>query len=256
MSDLSRLELEEKVAALAEALRHAEVRATAGQLALEVMHEIRSPLDALGHFTELALDEASDPKRVRTFLRLAIEQMDHARQVASQTLDYARQSAAPTPSDLVALSEAALRIHQQRIKSKRVRLVKDVPETLVAQAYSGELLQVLSNLILNAVEALPEQGTLVLKLRKRNEQVHLLVVDNGPGISPEHVDSIFQPFFTTKDEGGNGLGVAITKRIVEHHHGKIRVRSSVRPNKSGTAFRICFPARAMDQASLSAQPAA
>ena len=143
--------------------------------------------------------------------------------------------------DLVALTEAALRMHQRTIESKRVRLVKDLPGHLVVPVYTGEMLQVLSNVIVNALDALPFGGTLSVRLRKRRGEIQFVIADNGHGIPAAHRADIFEPFFTTKEERGNGLGLSLTKEIIERHRGKIFVRSSIRPGKSGTTFKISVP---------------
>jgi signal transduction histidine kinase len=109
-----------------EALLLCEERSTAGQLALELMHEIKNPLEALGHLTYLAAMEADDPDHVRSCMRMANEQMETLTQLVNQTLGFARASPAPRPIDLVSLAEAALRIHQRTIEAKRVHLKKEV----------------------------------------------------------------------------------------------------------------------------------
>jgi signal transduction histidine kinase len=88
---------------------------------------------------------------------------------------------------------------------------------------------------------LPVNGTLCLRLRKSLDGVHLVVADNGHGIPEEHANSIFEPFFTTKEERGTGLGLALSKKIIERHRGTIKMRSSVRPGRSGTIFKISIP---------------
>lgn len=119
--------------------------------------------------------------------------------------------------------------------------MKDLPESLTAQVHSGEILQLVSNLIANALDALPVDGTLCIRLRRRRSEAHFVVADNGHGIPKSIFAHIFEPFFTTKDEVGTGLGLALSKRIVEGHRGRIRVRSSLRPGKSGTIFKISLP---------------
>lgn len=234
-------ELQERLDATTDALRKAEERATAGRLALEMLHEVRGPLEALGHLTYLANHEAEHPERVREYLQMAEEQMTNLRTIATETLGISRVSSSPKPMDLVALSEAALRIHQRAVRDKRIQVIKRLPGQLMTSGYRGEMLQAISNLILNAVEELPEEGTLFLKARRCDGHVHLLVADSGRGIASEHLTTIFEPFFTTKGENGNGLGLSLTKKIVDHHSGKIRVRSSVEPHRSGTTFRISLP---------------
>lgn len=217
-------------------------RALAGQLALEIMHEIRNPLETLGYLNFLALEEAEDPEQVRKYLRLAGEQIETLGRIATQTLGFARVSHATKPIDLVDLAEAALRIHQRTIEARTIHLVKDLPKGMLADAHEGRMLQVVSNLIVNAIDALPENGTLTLRLRKRSGFVHLTVADNGHGIPTEHLDRIFERFFSTKQAAGNGLGLCLSKRIVEEHRGKIGLRTSVRPGRSGTVFKVSLPA--------------
>lgn len=220
----------------------ADERALAGQLALEVMHEIRNPLETLGYLNYLALNEAEDPEQVRKYLGLAQEQIETLGRVATQTLGYARASYATKPIDLFELAEAALRIHRRTVESRNIHLVRDLARGLMTEAHEGRILQVVSNLIVNALDALPESGTLTLRLRKRGGFVHLIVADNGHGIATEHLERIFERFFSTKEAAGNGLGLSLSKRIVEEHRGKIRLRTSVRPGRSGTMFRMSLPA--------------
>jgi signal transduction histidine kinase len=141
----------------------------------------------------------------------------------------------------VVLAEAALRIHRKAIEARQTHLVKDLPSTLVAEVHGGEILEVVSNLIANALDALPVGGRLRLRLPRRQGEEHFVVADNGQGIPTDQIVEIFKPFSTTKEERGTGLGLAISKGIVERHRGKIRLRSSVRPGRSGTVFTISLP---------------
>lgn len=88
---------------------------------------------------------------------------------------------------------------------------------------------------------MPPAGTIYICLRKRQDEVQLLIADNGHGIPPEHGDEVFRPFFTTKQDRGTGLGLAVSQKIVGRHRGTIKMRSSVRPGKSGTLFKISLP---------------
>jgi signal transduction histidine kinase len=241
MEETTVLELRAKLKIAAEALRASEERATAGRLALEVMHEIRNPLEVLGNLNFLCAQESEQPEKVQYFMRLAEEQLETVKRIANQTLGYARQTEVPRPTDLVSVAEAALRIHLQEIEAKKVRLVKDLPEELVVDVHTGPMLQVISNVIVNALDALPSEGTLHLRLRKLRGEVQLLIADNGHGISKENSEKVFEPFFTTKGERGTGLGLALSKDIIERHRGRIRLRSSVHPGKSGTTFKISLP---------------
>jgi signal transduction histidine kinase len=235
-------DLNAQLEAVTEALRKSEERGIAGQLALELMHEIKNPLEALGHLTYLAGEEADHGDRVRKYMRLAGEQMSTVTQIVGQTLGFARSSHTPRQIELVALTEAALRIHQRKIDERKIHLVKDLPSGIFAEVHTGEILQVISNLIVNAMDALPADGTLCLRLRRGQQCVQLMVADNGHGIPAEFIEKVFQPFYTTKGANGSGLGLALSKKIIERHHGRISIRSRVTPGKSGTIFRICLPA--------------
>jgi signal transduction histidine kinase len=234
-------DLQSKLQIATESLLKAELRATAGQLALEIMHDIRNPLEALRNLNYLTLDSASSPDEVRRFTTLAEEQLVTVIDIANSTLGFAKPASRPKPTNLALLAEAALRIHQRAIESKQIHLLKDLDEDAIAPLNTVEMLQVLSNLLTNALDALPPNGTICLRLRKRDGAIQLLIADNGHGIPAEHVRNIFQPFFTTKEDRGTGLGLAISRKIVERHRGTIKMRSSVRPGKSGTLFKISLP---------------
>lgn len=218
-----------------------DVRASAGQLALEMVHEVRNPLEALSALLYLGVENADDPQEVLRYLRLAQEQASTLNVIVSSTLGYARSSRAALPACLVSLVEAALRINQRTLIAKKVQLLKDFPATLVAVVHGGEILQVVSNLVENAIDALLVGGTLGLRIRSRNGCAHILVADNGHGIPSAQLSDIFTPYFTTKEERGTGLGLAVSKAIVERHGGMIRVRSNTQSGRSGTAFRLSLP---------------
>jgi signal transduction histidine kinase len=220
---------------------NAEAPAVAAQLALEMVHEIRNPLEALSNLIYLTLERADEPEVVRCHMHLAREQTATLNEISSNELGFARSSRLPKPICLVALAEAALRIHRKAIEARKIHLVKDLPSTLVAEVHGGEILQVVSNLIANTLDALPVGGRLRLRLRRRQGEVHFVVADNGQGIRTDQIAEILKPFFTTKEERGTGLGLALSKGIVERHRGKIRLRSSVRPGRSGTVFKIFLP---------------
>ena len=235
-------ELQERLRATVEALRLAEERAAAGLLALELMHEIRNPLEALGHLVYLTSQEAEDIEKVRKYAQLSEEQVALLADIVSRTLGLARSAPGLKRMDMMGLAEAALRIHQRKIIEKNVHLVKDLPHGAYAQVFTSEMLQVISNLVVNALDAMPQSGKLYLRLRKRAGSIHIVIADNGHGIPQEHVKNIFDPFFTTKGEGGTGLGLSLSWNIIHRHKGTMRVRSSVRPGRSGTTFCIRIPA--------------
>jgi signal transduction histidine kinase len=226
---------------LKEALSKLQTLAAAGQFAASVMHEINNPLEAISNLTYLANSHADDPGKVREYTHLIGEQLTNVLQIANQTLGYYRPTNALETVDVVTVVEAALRVHQRKISAKKVRLLKHLPGKATVRVHAGEMLQVISNLVENALDALPENGTLCLRVRRGRQDLHLIVADDGHGIPSTVLPKVFDPFFTTKMEEGTGLGLAISKTIVERHRGKIRTRSSIRPGRSGTAFRITLP---------------
>jgi len=216
-------------------------QAVAAQFGAAIMHEINSPLEAAFNLNYLIQQDPGNVETVSECSRLMEEQFVTLARLSRQTLSFYRSSETRELVAIAGLAEAALRVHRQKIVAKKIQLFKSVPDDAKVEAHAGDLLQVISNLIANAVEALPENGTLRVKARRSNDQVYITVADNGTGISAEIAAKIFDPFFTTKRERGTGLGLAISKAIVERHRGRIRSRSSVRPGRTGTAFRITLP---------------
>jgi C4-dicarboxylate-specific signal transduction histidine kinase len=221
-----------------EALQRSEQLALAGRYSGAIMHEINSPLEAITNLVYLAKLEAHNPERVKYLAQLAEEQLALVRTIARQTLEFYREQRTPNDVDLVELLEVALRIHTKYLLKKQVDIQRRLPEKLVVQGNSGELLEILSNLIVNALEALSNRGTLYLRARSSKEETHITVADNGCGIPEEVRRNLFIPFRTGKGETGTGLGLWLSKSLVEKNHGRIRWRTSVRPGRSGTAFRV------------------
>lgn len=135
-------DLQTKLGDASESLRRADERSAPGLLALELMHEIRNPLEAVGNLTYLAMEEADDAAAVRSYLRRIEEQLATLNHIASQTLGFARTANSPQQVRLATLAEAALRIHQNTMKAKRIHVIKDFPEELIAHVYTTEMLQV------------------------------------------------------------------------------------------------------------------
>jgi signal transduction histidine kinase len=202
------------------------------------MHEINNPLEAITNLVYLAKLEAHDPDRVRCYIQQAEEQLVLVQTIARQTLSFYREQQTDHDVDLVALLESALRMHTKHLLEKQVEIMRRLPDTLIVQGNSGELLEVLSNLIVNALESLSQRGKLYLRAGSSTEQVHITVADSGCGIREDLRRNLFAPFHTSKGEAGTGLGLWLSKSLVEKHCGRIHWRSCVRPGQSGTAFRI------------------
>jgi C4-dicarboxylate-specific signal transduction histidine kinase len=224
-----------------EIVRQNQELAVASQFAVSVMHEINGPLEAATNLNYLILLEADSTSQVWQYSKLLEEQLLSLATLSRQTLSFCRSSETCEEIAMSTLAEAALRIHQKKISAKRINVRRRLTPGTPVEVSAGDILQVLSNVITNALDALPENGTLAISVQRRTDEVHVTVSDNGSGIPAPFLTKIYDPFFTTKKERGTGLGLAISKSIIEKYHGRIRSRSSTRPGRSGTAFRISLP---------------
>ena len=222
-------------------LRESESRSAAGQFSAAIMHEINNPLETILNLAYLVERDADYPAKVRENIALLRDEAANVIRIARQTLSFYKPSDVRLPIDVVTVARSALRVHQRRIAAKQIQLVEDLADEIRLEVHPGEMLQVFLNLLGNALDALPDNGTLSLRIRKRHQQVYITIADDGQGIPAELLLTIFDPFFTTKKEYGTGLGLTISKSIIEGYKGKITVRSSTRPSCRGSAFRICLP---------------
>ena len=224
--------------------------AIAGQFAAVVMHEINGPLEAVTNLNYLIQQDADNAALVRQYSQLIEEQVLNLIKLSRQTLSFYRSEENREVVAMASLAEAALRVHQKNIFAKQIRIRRNLPSDVTAEVNPGDMLQVISNLVANAVDALPEEGTLQVRVKRSTQEVRIIIADNGPGIPDSIRDRIFEPFFTTKREHGTGLGLAISKSIVEKHRGRIRTRSSTRTTRSGTIFHISLPSAQQVSANL------
>jgi signal transduction histidine kinase len=231
---------QEKLEAALTALHKCEKRSLAGLFALEVMHEVRNPLDALGNLLHLASGEMNVAV-IHAYIRDSLDQISSLHDIAGQSLTLARVTQSDKPVDLLTLVEAAIKVHHRRISMKRTKVLRDFGPTQSITVKAGEIVQVLSNLIGNSLDAIADDGTIALRVSKHGDSLCFLIADNGSGISQANASRLFEPFFTTKQDQGNGLGLALSKKILERHNGSIRVRSSMGAKRRGTSFRICLP---------------
>jgi signal transduction histidine kinase len=224
-----------------EILRRNQELVVAGQFAAMVMHEINGPLEAVHNLNYLIQQEADNVVKVRMFSGMLEEQLETLTKLSRQTLSLYRSPETREAIAIFTLAEAALRVHQRKISAKRIVLRKQLKTDVTAEVHAGDILQVFSNLISNAIDALPEKGILCIRVDRCAEEAYVTVADNGPGIPAPILSRIFEPFFTTKRERGTGLGLSISKSIIEKHQGRIRSRSTTRLSRNGTTFRVCIP---------------
>jgi signal transduction histidine kinase len=236
---------DERTLRLEIALRRSEKLAMAGRLAASVMHEINNPSQAIADLVYLLGKEAENPAMVRARAGQIEEQLVRIQYIARQTLSFFRDTPQVQSKDLVPLVETALRYHSGLLQEKRIQVRKQLPDTLVASIYPGDFLQLVSNLVRNAAEALPHDGELCLRLRASRvsgrAEGRLTIADNGPGIPLPIQARLFEAFQSDKAEAGNGLGLWISKTIVEKHGGQIQWRSTTKGSAHGTAFSVLIP---------------
>lgn len=229
-----------------EALRQAEKLAVVGRLASSIAHEINNPLEAATNLIYLA-KAAVENDEAREYLEAAEVELARTAQITTQTLRFHRQLTAPALTDVGEILTSVLPLYRGRMGHLGVELKLDIRECPPLLCYEGEVRQVFANLIGNAIDAMPKGGTLWLRLRagtcsdNGSTRVRITVADTGHGMTPETMKRLYEPFFTTKEAVGTGLGLWVSAGIIEKHGGTLRVRSSVRQRKSGTVFVVNLP---------------
>ncbi len=241
-------ELRRSNAALADtqqALINAEKLASMGQLSAGIAHEINNPLGVILLYSKMLLDEADRAPEMAEDLGMIAEQAERCRKIVSGLLNFARRNkVVRRPVNLCVAIDRCL---------KAVRLPEGIEFAVahgmadaVAELDEDQIVQVLTNLVGNAVEAMGAGGRLTVATGEDGAEVWFEVRDTGPGISRENRQKIFEPFFTTKQLGkGTGLGLAVAYGIVKMHNGRIDCASNADPAQgpTGTAFRVMLPRR-------------
>jgi PAS domain S-box-containing protein len=232
-----------------EALIKAEKLAVAGRMAASIAHEINNPLAAASALLYTCRTDETVPEQIRERLQLVENELNRAAQITRSTLTFYRESPEPVPTNPVELVESVLQFYQTRLRKSGIEVQTQFHYSQPIQAFPGELRQVFINLIANAIDAMPTEGKLVIRVhparhwRTGSEGYRIIFADNGSGILPENRQRLFQPFFTTKGESGTGLGLWISSQLVRKHGGELSFRSECgRPgHRSGTVFSVWLP---------------
>jgi PAS domain S-box-containing protein len=230
-----------------EALRQSEKLAATGRLAASIAHEINNPLEAVTNLVYLARRQ---PGNLEKYLKMADQELDRIAQITKNTLGFYRDSASPIEVDISEILEEVLALYGRKLDFKKITLHRDFAKGITVVAHPGEIRQIFANLTANAIDALSQGGQLTVRVSKvlhgnslGRPGARITFLDNGTGIAPMHLKRIFEPFYTTKKDVGTGLGLWLTLGLVEKHQGILRVRSSVRPARTWTAFSIFLPER-------------
>ncbi len=227
------------------ALRKTEKLAAVGKLASSIAHEINNPLESVMNLLYLAKEGAQVPE-VREYLTMAEEELKRVASIASQTLRFHKQTTKPSAMDARDLFRSVLTIYRPRLAGAMSLEERHRPARAVT-CLDGEIRQVLNNLVGNALDAMGSRGRLIIRSRAATccttgrEGISFTVADNGTGMSAKTLATIFEAFFTTKGMHGTGLGLWVSKEIVDRHGGSLRVRSSQKEHSHGTVFRLFLP---------------
>jgi PAS domain S-box-containing protein len=228
-----------------EVLRKAEKLAAAARLAATVAHEINNPLEAVGNLIYLAKAATEMPTEAMQQLTLAEQELARVSHLTRQTLGFYRESSAAVSVEVPALIESVLALYSNKFNSKNITVVREFGECPPIQVVRGEMNQVVANLVSNAADAVGNNGIITIRLtckeREDGPVVHMVVEDDGPGVTAENAKRIFEPFFTTKKDVGTGLGLWVVKEIVERHGGIVEVNSQSGNGSRGAVFTILLP---------------
>jgi PAS domain S-box-containing protein len=226
-------------------LRNAEKLGAAARLSATVAHEINNPLEAAVNLVYIARIDQHAPESVVKQLTQAEQELERVAHITRQTLGFFRDNNDPEPIELESLVGSVFRLYSNKFVSKKIRIERHFGKCPPIRGVQNEVKQVLSNLISNAADAVAVGGTIIVTLRCVEEDgrttVHMLIEDDGPGVADENKERIFEPFFTTKRDVGTGLGLWVSREILERHGGSIELAQ--RENGSrGAAFTVIFEA--------------
>ena len=221
-----------------ETLRKSEKLAAAGRLAATIAHEINNPLEAATNLVFLAASDPNLQVETRQFLAQADQELGRVAHIARQTLGFYRDDSGWQRCDVNALVTSVVELYSRKLNSRSVRLRLELAEDAAADVVPGEMRQVIANLLSNAIDACGQEGEIRVRTRTVRDYLHLVISDTGHGIAQGTRGRVFEPFFTTKKDVGTGLGLFVTRQIVEKHGGNITVASSTDPKRHGTIFAV------------------
>jgi signal transduction histidine kinase len=232
-----------ELATTRQALGNAEKLASMGQLAAGIAHEINNPLGVILLYAKLLLEDTPSASEQHGDVALIAEQAERCKKIVTGLLNFARKNkVVRQPVNLTTLID---RCRRAVVIPDAVRVyVRHEMQDPVVEIDEDQIIQVLTNLIANACEAMASGGDLTIITSESPGEVHIAVRDTGCGIAPQNLAKIFEPFFTTKQIGkGTGLGLAVTYGIVKMHRGRIDVDSNQDPEKgpAGTTFTVSLP---------------
>jgi len=225
---------------MANSLLQAEKIAATGKMAATIAHEINNPLEAVINLLFLARERAVDSEQL-AYLNAADREIARVSHIARQTLGYYRENASAVSVSLTSLLNDALRIYKPRCDANGIRVETRFESQRKVIVRKGEMMQVISNLVTNAIYAMPRGGVLTLTILDEPNSIALCVEDTGEGIPQDALPHVFDAFFTTRKTIGTGIGLFIAKQFVEGHGGRIKIESSTDAEAHGTKVTVNLP---------------
>jgi PAS domain S-box-containing protein len=229
-------------------LRASDRLTQAGRLAATIAHEIRNPLDTVSNLVYLLRQGSYPNPETAHYLDMASEELGRITQITGQLLTFHREAQSPVQVEITKVLESVLTLYAPQLTMAGITVTSRFDTLQPVRGFPGELRQVFSNLFINAIHSMPNGGKIVVHVYESSQAsdherkgVRVTVLDNGVGIPSGIKKNLYAPFYTTKGEGGTGLGLWVTRGIVEKHEGTIHFTSSVRPGRSGTAFSVFLP---------------
>ena len=227
------------------ALIQSEKLAAVGRLASSISHEINNPLEAITNLLYLIAMDEQLPDPLKIYVHMAQSELSRVSQIATQTLRFHRQAVNATCVTAEELVGAVLRLYTGRLANSSIKVDARYNTKTNILCFENDIRQVLNNLIANAIDAMRSGGRLVVRAHAVHQDgksgVRITIADTGHGMSADVLRRIFEPFYTTKDLQGTGLGLWISHGIVERHQGRLTVRSSEHPVHHGTIFSLFLP---------------
>jgi two-component system, chemotaxis family, CheB/CheR fusion protein len=229
------------------ALIQAEKLAIASRLAASIAHEINNPLEAITNLLYLA-SNGDDAAKAKSYTAQALEEIGRVSHITQQTLKFYRQSTAPSSVQIAEILDSLLVLYNGKLLANSISVHRQYREVPPLLCLAGDLRQIFANIIGNAIDAMVSGGSLTIRVsascdwRNRGRHgIRTTIADAGIGMNTETLHKIYEPFFTTKNETGTGLGMWVSAQLVERLQGELRVWSTTRLGKSGTAFSLFLP---------------
>jgi two-component system, NtrC family, sensor kinase len=224
--------------------------AATGRMAHTIAHEINNPLEAITNLLFLLGSPGTGPKEAAQYLSSAEKEVARVSRIAKQILTFHRESASPISVDLSNLMEDVLALNNRAIVEKNLVVRKEWSLGICVEAFPAQLRQVFSNILRNAIDASESRGKIRIRISHsfqgqdfEEKAARVTIADSGIGIAKENIARVFDAFFTTKELKGTGVGLWLSSTIVQEHGGRIQLKTSVRPDCTGTSISVLLPTK-------------